>query len=114
MKTNKVSNINIEITTNENNIPEKISWNAKDGGVENAEAKAMILSFWDEKANAAMRIDLWDKEMNVHEMKKFFHQTLLTMADSFERATGENKICEDMRDFCHHFADKMNILPPLS
>jgi len=114
MKNHKKSSINIEITTNENNIPEKITWNAKDGGVENAEASAMILSFWDSKATTAMRIDLWEKEMTVDEMKKFFHQTLLTMADSFDRATGETKICEDMRDFCHHFADKMNILPPLN
>ena len=114
MKNHKKSSINIEITTNENNIPEKITWNAKDGGVVNAEASAMILSFWDSKATTAMRIDLWEKEMTVDEMKKFFHQTLLTMADSFDRATGETKICEDMRDFCHHFADKMNILPPLN
>lgn len=114
MTNHKKSTITIDITTNENNIPEKISWTAPGGGVEDAEAKAMVLSLWDGKASTAMRIDLWDKEMTVDEMKKFFHQTLLTMADSFERATGENRICEDMRDFCHHFADKMNILPPMS
>jgi hypothetical protein len=49
--------------------------------------------------------------MTVDEMKQFFHQTLLTMADSFEKATGEGNICEDLRDYCYHFADKMNILP---
>jgi gliding motility-associated protein GldC len=49
--------------------------------------------------------------MTVDEMKQFFHQTLLTMADSFEKATGETNICEDLRDYCYHFADKMNILP---
>ncbi|MFT5779706.1 MAG: hypothetical protein ACI837_002665, partial [Crocinitomicaceae bacterium] len=26
-------------------------------------------------------------------------------------ATGEQKICEDLRDYCYHFADKMQILP---
>ncbi|MCG8577890.1 MAG: gliding motility protein GldC [Flavobacteriales bacterium] len=114
MADNKVSNINIEVTTNENNIPEQIRWEAKEGGVENAMAEAMILAFWDKDASTAMRIDLWNKEMTVDEMKKFFHQTLLTMADSFERATGEHNISEDLRDYCHHFADKMNILPPLS
>jgi hypothetical protein len=44
-------------------------------------------------------------------MKVFFHQTLLTMADSFEKATGEQAITEDLRDYCYHFADKMNIMP---
>ena len=57
---------------------------------------------------------IYGKEMTVDEMKKFFHQTLLTMADSFERATGEKNISEDLKDYCHHFADKMGILPPLS
>ena len=49
--------------------------------------------------------------MTIDEMKQFFHQTLITMADSFEKATGETNICEDLRDYCIHFADKMNILP---
>jgi len=110
----KKSNIKVEVTTNENNIPENINWTAEDGGVDKANAKAMIMSFWDEKEMNAMRIDLWTKDMTVDEMKKFFHQTLLTMADTFERATGEKNITEDLRDYCHHFADKMNILPPLS
>jgi gliding motility-associated protein GldC len=110
----KKSNIKVKIMTNENNIPESIKWSAEDGGIDNAGAKAMIMSFWDEKEQNAMRIDLWTKEMTVDEMKKFFHQTLLTMADTFERATAEKNITEDLRDYCQHFAEKMNILPPLS
>lgn len=110
----KRSTIDIEVLTNENNLPEQISWSAKEGGVDEAKAEAMFLSFWDKQAATAMRIDLWNKEMTVDEMKKFMHQTLLTMADTFERATGEKNITEDLRDYCHHFADKMGILPPLS
>lgn len=110
----KKSQIRIDVATNENNVPESINWTAEDGGVDNSPAKAMILALWDEAEQNTMRIDLWNKEMTVDEMKKFFHQTLLTMADSFERATGEANISEDLRDYCYHFADKMNILPPLS
>lgn len=110
----KQSNINIQISTNENNLPEKIQWTAKDGGVENANAEAMILAFWDKAAETAMRIDLWNKDMTVDDMKKFVHQTLLTIADSFERSTGEKNMSEDLRDYCQHFAEKMGILPPLN
>lgn len=110
----KKSTIDIEVLTNENNLPEQITWSAKAGGVDQAEAEAMILSFWDKNTNTAMRIDLWNKEMTVDDMKKFMHQTLLTMADSFERSTGEKNMAEDLRDYCQHFADKMGILPPLS
>ncbi len=110
----KSSQIKIDINTNENNVPKAMHWSAEDGGVENAEAKALMLALWDKKQQNAMRIDLWTEEMTVDEMKKFFHQTLLTMADSFERATGEKNITEDLRDYCLHFADKMGIMPPLS
>lgn len=108
----KKSTIAIEVATNENNLPEEIKWTAE--GMDNAKAEAMILSFWDKNEQSAMRIDLWNKDMTVDEMKKFMHQTLLTMADTFERATGEKNITEDLRDYCHHFAEKMGILPPFS
>ena len=110
-KVTKTSEIAIKVGLNENNLPIGIKWSAQDGNVDMAPAKAMLLSLWDPTDNNTMKIDLWTKDMSVEEMKQFFHQTLLTMADTFERATGENRICEDLRDYCYHFADKMEILP---
>ena len=106
----KTSEISIKVGLNENNLPVGMKWTATDGAIENAEAKAMMLSLWDPTENNTMKIDLWTKDMSVDDMKQFFHQTLLTMADTFEKATGENKICEDLRDYCYHFADKMKII----
>lgn len=105
------SKINIHVKTDDNKVPENINWSATDGGVDHQDAKAMLLAMWDEKDQNTLRIDLWTKEMQIDEMKQFFHQTLVTMADTFERATGESNICEDLRDYCHHFAEKMEILP---
>jgi len=31
------------------------------------------------------------------------------MGDSFLRATGEKNIVEDLRDYCAHFAEKMEL-----
>ena len=107
----RTSKIEVAVGLNENNLPVKMKWSAEDGGMENAPAKAMLLSLWDPTNNNTMKMDLWTKDMSVEEMKQFFHQTLLTLSDSFERATGEHNICEDLRDYCYHFADKMNILP---
>jgi len=107
----KTSNVSVEIGLNENNLPVKMKWSAKDGDVENVPAKAMLLSLWDPANNNTMKIDLWTKDMSVEEMKQFFHQTLLSMSDTFERATGEKNISDDLKDYCYHFADKMNILP---
>jgi gliding motility-associated protein GldC len=107
----KTSEIKVNVGLNENHVPIRMLWNATDGNVENAEAKAMFLSMWDPNQKNTFKIDLWTDEMSIEEMKQFFHQTLLTMADTFERATGEVLITEDLRDYCYHFADKMKILP---
>lgn len=107
----RTSEIAITVGLNENNLPLAMKWSAEDGNVKDADAKAMLLSLWDPKENNTMKMDLWTKEMTIEEMKQFFHQTLLTLADTFEKATGENLMSEDLRDYCFHFADKMNILP---
>jgi gliding motility-associated protein GldC len=107
----KSSEISVKVGLNENNLPVAMRWSAADGNVNEAAAKAMLLSLWDPKEKNTMKIDLWTKDMSVEEMKQFFHQTLLTMADTFEKATGETLICEDLRDYCYHFAEKMDILP---
>jgi gliding motility-associated protein GldC len=107
----KTSEILIKVGVNDNNVPVKMNWSATDGNVDNAAAQAVLLSLWDPKDKNTMKIDLWTKDMSIEEMKQFFHQTLLTLSDSFERATGEHNICNDLRDYCYHFADKMNILP---
>ena len=107
----KTSEIKVQIGLNDNNLPIRIKWTATDGNVDNQEARAMLLSLWDPNEKNTMKIDLWTKDMSVEEMKQFFHQTLLTLSDTFEKATGEHKICEDLRDYCYHFADKMDILP---
>ncbi len=109
----KQSEINIKVDLNTNNLPLKINWSASDGGVKNQNASAIVLSIWNPVEKNTMKIDLWTKDMTIEEMKQFFHQTLLTMADTFEKATSEHLISEDLRDYCYHFAEKMNILPDL-
>jgi gliding motility-associated protein GldC len=88
-----------------------MKWSAQDGQIQDSPASAFLLSIWDPKEKNTMKIDLWTKDMTIEEMKQFFHQTLLTLADTFEKSTGENLISEDLRDYCYHFAEKMNILP---
>lgn len=103
------SEIKFVVELDENRVPEKLTWTAQDGGVELEEAKAMLLSVWDGKAQETLRIDLWTKEMPVDEMKLFFHQTLVAMADTFQRATQDEKMADAMRDFCEYFAEKLEL-----
>ena len=103
------SEIKFLVELDENRVPEKLTWTAQDGGVDNEEAKAMMVSLWDAKAQETLRIDLWTKEMPVDEMKIFFHQTLVAMADTFERATNDEKMSATMKDFCDYFAEKLEL-----
>ncbi len=103
------SEIKFLVELDENRVPEKLTWTAQDGGVDAEEAKAMMLSIWDSKAKETLRIDLWTKEMPVDEMKLFFHQTLVAMSETFQRATGDEKMTATMKDFCDYFAEKLEL-----
>lgn len=109
MAENKTSKIELNIELDVNKVPEKLFWTAEDGGVTNEEAKAMMLAVWDSKAQEALRIDLWTKDMPVDEMKVFFHQTLVAMSDTFNRATQDERMTATMKDFCDYFAEKLEI-----
>lgn len=103
------SEITLKVELDENRVPEKLNWTAQDGGIKNAEAKAMMLSVWDSAAKESLRIDLWTKDMPVDEMKIFFHQTLVAMSDTFNRATQDEKMTATMKDFCDYFAEKLEL-----
>ncbi|WP_152287837.1 gliding motility protein GldC [Flavicella marina] len=103
------SKIEFEIGLDENKVPEKIKWNAEDGGVASEETKSIMLSVWDPKKKDTLRIDLWTKDMPVDEMKQFFHQTLVSMSHTFERATNDDKMAATMRDFCDYFEEKLEL-----
>jgi len=109
MTKNTTSEIKFEIGLDENKVPESLSWTAQDGGIVNEEAKAIMLSIWDSKNKETLRIDLWTKDMPVDEMKIFFHQTLVAMADTYEKATQDDKMSNTMRDFCDYFAEKLEL-----
>ncbi len=106
----KTADIRLTVSLDDNHVPERIDWVAQDNG-EQGTSKAVLLSLWDEKEKNTLRIDLWTKDMTVEEMKAFFHQNILTMADTFHRATGEEKMAAQMRDFAAYFAEHM--LPEL-
>ncbi len=103
------SKIELNVELDENRVPEKLFWSAEDGGISNEEAKAMMLSVWDDKAKEMLRIDLWTKDMPVDDMKIFFHQTLVAMANTFNRATQDEKMTATMKDFCDYFAEKLEL-----
>lgn len=103
------SEITLTVSLDDNKVPEKLNWSAQDGGINNEEAKAMLLSVWDSKNKESLKIDLWTKDMPVDEMKIFFHQTLVSLSDTFMKATQDEKMTATMKDFCDYFAEKLEL-----
>ena len=107
----KKSEIKFDITLDSTNLPETIKWEASDSGEPGQhDCKAVMLSMWDPKDNATLRIDLWTKDMLVDDMKLFFHQTFVSMVNTFQRATGEEALVKQMREFSHYLAEEMDLV----
>ncbi|MCJ7467637.1 MAG: gliding motility protein GldC [Maribacter sp.] len=99
----------LTVGLDENRVPEKLTWSAQDGGIDHEEAKAMLLSVWDGDKKESLKIDLWTKDMPVDDMKIFFHQTLVSLSDTFMKATQDEKMTATMKDFCDYFAEHLGL-----
>ena len=109
----KKTQISFDVELDKNKIPKKISWSASDGGISDEESKAVFLSVWNHKSQETLKIDLWTKDMPLDEMNVFFHQTLVSMSDTFFRATQNEKMTDAFKQFCDYFAENLKIkLPP--
>jgi gliding motility-associated protein GldC len=106
----KSSEIRIQVELDDNHVPEQISWDAPDGGVEGESADALFLSVWNKSNQDTLRIDLWTKELPLDDMKKFVHQSVLSMADTMERATSQEKLAMEMRKFARYLGEEMELI----
>ena len=95
----------------ENQIPENIQWVASDSE-EKGLCDAAFLTIWDKNEKNTLRIDLWTKEMMVDDMQIFFHQMMLSMSDTYKRATGDEEISKSMKEFAMSMGEKMGIIKP--
>src|SRR4030095_14592349 len=105
------SSIVIDVELDDNRVPNAIEWRATDNTTEKPQqAKAVMLSFWDGAEKTALRIDLWTQKMMVDEMADFYYQTFMTMADTYERATRQTELVNDMKQFAKEFHRKFQEL----
>jgi gliding motility-associated protein GldC len=101
------SKITIDVELDAERVPQAIQWQATESTASAPqEAKALMLSLWDSRDKTALRIDLWTQKMMVDEMGDFYYQTLMTMADTLERATRQSELVDDMKKFAKTFYGK--------
>src|SRR5688572_15676355 len=98
------SSITIDVELDEGRVPTNIQWQATESTANAPQnAKAMMLAFWDGADKSALRIDLWTSKMMVDEMADFYYQTFMTMADTYHRATQQQELVNDMKNFAKAF-----------
>lgn len=97
----KDTEIKFHIELSDDNLPEKIFWRATDAPTQGiTEAKAMNVSVWDNKNAETLRIDLWTKDMQVLEMKRFVVDTMAGLAHTIETATGDQFMVNEIDQLC--------------
>lgn len=103
--------IKLEVSLNKEQLPEQIEWSASDSPAKNKQTcKAFMLSLWDGEQKNTFRMDLWTNKMQIDEMNFFFYQSLMTMADTFKRATNNAEGAEKIKNFANELAEDLKIL----
>lgn len=99
----KKSTINLTIELDDQNVPDKIFWDATDKpGNAPSETKAIGLSIWDNDTKETLRIDLYGKETPVDVMKLMTIDTIAAMGQNILKATGDEKMAAEMSAFCEN------------
>lgn len=103
----RTSSIKIDVSLDQQNIPEAIQWSASDNPGVVEKTKSFALSFWDAESSAIMRIDLWTKDMLVGEMKRFFLQSIGGMNETLRSATNDDAWFQEVEDTLQKLAERL-------
>lgn len=103
----KKSEIHFSIALDNDHIPEAISWRATDAGDTIQFAKAINIAIWDRNEEGTMKLDLWTKDMPVDEMKRFYIDTIGSMAQTLQTATNDAEMANKMRALCQEMTDRL-------
>jgi gliding motility-associated protein GldC len=102
----RTADIRISVTSGPDGVT-GLRWEADDAPAPGAQAaQAMILSLWDGERRNAMRIDLWTPQLTVDDMNDFVYQTLLSLADTYRRATGNDDLMVELKNYARSFAER--------
>ncbi len=102
----KRSEIKLIVELDDDQIPEKILWDADEKGADGlSETKSLSLSLWDHQNKNTMRIDLWTKDMPVDEMKRFYIDCLGGLAQSVLNSTGDEFMNQEINTLCDRLVE---------
>ncbi len=106
----RTATITVTVGLNQENKPVEMQWAAQDNSNTPQPCKAMLLSLFDPDTRDTLKIDLWTQELQVGEMDRMMFHTLRGLADSYFRATKNQKLANNFRGFAEYFGEETGIL----
>lgn len=104
----KKSTITFTVQLDNNNVPEKILWDATDKPEQGlSETKSISIALWDHLQKNTLRIDLWAKDMPVDEMKRFYVDCLGGLAQSMLSSTGDEVMANETNALCEKLVEHL-------
>ena len=104
----KKSDINFSVELDTQNVPNKIYWDATDNPNEGlSDTRAIAIALWDHYHNSTLKIDLWTKDMEVVDMKRFLIEIMSGIADTAISATGDQRMATDIENTCRVLSKRL-------
>ena len=64
-----------------------------------SDTRAIAIGLWDHDQSNTLRIDLWTKDMNVPDMKRFYIDMIGGMAESIRNSTDDEIMANRIQEF---------------
>ena len=107
----RTAEIKLTVDLDGDDLPTRIEWHASEGQENGpASCQSMMLSLWDNENKTTAAIDLWIKDTTIDDMNLYFYQVIHKMADTYLRATKNQKIANSIHEFGEGFGENLGLL----
>lgn len=109
----KSTEVLLKVNLDTENIAEAIFWKSTNNPDQDwIKAKAFLLSIFEEESKDTLKLDIWCKDFQMHEMDRFMYQTLKALCETYAKATNNNELANQYMNFVNYFGEKTEIIPP--
>jgi gliding motility-associated protein GldC len=102
------SEINFTVELDNDNVPDKIYWDATDNPNEGLnDTKGVSIAVWDHYHHNTLKIDLWTKDMEVGDMKRFMIEIMGGIANTVRTATNDATMADEIDALCRTLSKRV-------
>ncbi len=102
------SEIRFSVELDDKRFPENIYWEATDNPNEGInDTRAIAVAVWDHYHKGTLKIDLWTKQMEVFDMKRFYIEIMQGISETLVNATGDRKAAARIGELCKELSNDL-------